>query len=123
MSRRRFLLTCLAGLVASVSLTAGASAGGWQGDQIHADSFGNLVVQSPSGYKRIVVGRGYLAADLAEAASAEREPRVVYYDDDGYRPERAYRDDCNRQPVLLHGRSYMYGLDDNVVPVPAGLCR
>lgn len=121
---RRPLFAFLAGMAAAaVSLTSGAAAGGWQGDHIHADSFGNLIVQSPSGYKRIVVGRGDLAAEHAEGALPEREPRVVYYDDDGTRAGQAYREDCNRQPVLLHGRSYMYGLDHNVVPVPAGLCR
>jgi hypothetical protein len=26
---------------------------------------------------------------------------------------------CDFRAVLLHGRSYMYGLPDNVVPTPA----
>jgi hypothetical protein len=115
------LAPLMAALVFAGSLTAGAAAAGnlYQ-EQIHADSFDNLVIYSPGGYKRIVVGQGYLAEALA-AAQAE-----VARSHDDYAPryrERRYRDHCNRQPVLLHGRSHMYGLPDNVVPVPAGICR
>jgi len=84
-------------------------------DHIYADSFGNLVIQSPSGYKRIVVGQGHLAKELSsyEAASSS-DPDVVYLDDnrDAYRSSG----DCYRPPHLFKGRDYMYGLPDGVLP-------
>ena len=51
-------------------------------DHIYADSFGNLVIQSPSGYKRIIVGQGHLAKELSSYESAgATHPDVVYLDD------------------------------------------
>lgn len=113
----------LGALVLAGSLTVGtAFAGSLYQEQVHADSFGNLIIYSPAGYKRIVVGQGYLAEAL-KAAQAE----VVHpHRNHGYRyrdRRRSYDPDCNRHPVLLRGRSYMYGLPDKVVPVPAGICR
>ena len=84
-------------------------------DHVYADSFGNLVIRSPSGYKRIIVGQGHLAKELSSyEGAADADPDVVYLDDDrhGY---RSYRD-CYRPPYLFKGRSYMYGLPDGVVP-------
>ena len=73
------------------------------------------MIQSPSGYKRIIVGQGHLAKELSsyEAASSG-DPDVVYLDDDrdGY---RSYSD-CYRPPHLFKGRDYMYGLPDGVLP-------
>ena len=43
---------------------ADASAWSRYRDHIYADLFGNLVIQSPSGYKRIIVGQGHLAKKL-----------------------------------------------------------
>ena len=40
-------------------------------DHVYADSFGNLVIQSPSGYKRIVVGQGHLAKELSSYEGAD----------------------------------------------------
>lgn len=91
-----------------------AGAGGLYQEQVHADSFGNLVIYSPGGYKRIVVGKGYLADEMGGY-----EPEVVYLED-GYAVDRVRP--CERQGVLLHGRSYMYGLPDNVTPVLSA-CR
>jgi hypothetical protein len=71
-------------------------------DHAYADSFGNLVVRSASGYKRIIVGQGHLARELSSYEGA----------DDGY---RGYRD-CYRPPHLFKGRDYMYGLPDGVLP-------
>jgi hypothetical protein len=99
-------------LASALCLAVPAYADSLYHDQVHADSFGNLVIYSSAGYKRIVVGKGHLAPEFAGL-----------YDDRAERYEEpAARRACNRQPVLLHGRSYMYGLPDNVVPVPAGLC-
>lgn len=115
MSLRRFAVAALA----LVALTLPAVAGDPYREKVHADSFGNLVIYSPAGYKRIVVGAGYLAEELRAAQGAIAEPDIAYYEDD-YRGRQRIR--CNRKPVLLHGRSYMYGLPDNVVPTPAGTC-
>ena len=45
-------------------------------------------IQSPSGYKRIIVGQGHLAKELSSYEGAgTSDPDVVYLDDgdDGYR--------------------------------------
>ena len=92
--------------------------GGPHHDRIYADSFGNLVIHSRSGYKRIVVGQGHLARELADYEQAGND--VVYLDDeDG---EVAFRD-CWKPAVLLKGRSYMYGLEDGELPDLPGGCH
>jgi hypothetical protein len=117
------LLKKAAGLTAALPLAAllfgahaPAAAGSLYHDHAYADSYGNLVIYSPAGYKAIVVGKGYLAPKLAEATGKPHHavhgpaaPGAVYY----------LADRCARSAVLLHGRSYMYGLPENVVPVPA----
>lgn len=120
MNRRAHAL--IAALLAASTSTAGA--GGLYQDRVHTDSFGNLVIHSPAGYKRIVVGAGEAASGY-RATGSHREadaPRIAWHD--GRRLElRPYRD-CEYGAVLLHGRSYMYGLPDHVVPTPADiLCR
>jgi len=108
-----------AALLLAVAASAGTAAAGGYSDRVHADSFGNLIIRSPAGYKRIVVGQGHLAEELAAYARAG-EPEVVYLDapsGDGIVRR------CRSQGVLLHGRSYMYGLPDNVVPVLRHPCR
>lgn len=110
-----------AALLVLATWSTGASpavAGGYH-DRVQADSFGNLIIHSPAGYKRIVVGQGHLAEELA-AYSRAGQPKVVYLEPSGER--RAIRH-CRSQGVLLHGRSYMYGLPDNVVPVLEHPCR
>jgi hypothetical protein len=102
---------------------AAAMAGGLYQEHVHADSFGNLVIYSPAGYKRIVVGQGYLAEALKTAQAEAARPHHLQYPHYNRRDDHRYSEHCNRQPVLLHGRSYMYGLPDNVVPVPAGICH
>jgi hypothetical protein len=90
--------------------------GGRYRDRVYADSFGNLVVYSPSGYKRIVVGEGHMARRMGAHRSG---PDVVYLDEADRVP--FYRG-C--PAVLLKGRSYMYGLPDHVVPEPSrDFCR
>jgi hypothetical protein len=90
-------------------------------DHAYADSFGNLVVYSSAGYKRIVVGKGYLADKLANAAESDGPHVVRLRRAPGHYSyvRHSHRGVC---AVLLHGRSYMYGLPDNVVPVPAKDC-
>lgn len=116
----RFVKFAAAVLAAGMSVGAAADALAWgrYRDHIYADSFGNLVIQSPSGYKRIVVGQGHLAKELSDYEGKTDEPSTVYLDDNGgYRDGSSYyRDDCYRPPHLWKGRSYMYGLPDGVVP-------
>ncbi len=92
----------------AVACAVPASAGSRHHDRVYADSFGNLVIESTAGYKRIVVGEGELAKELAAYIGAA-EPKVVYADDYGHQ-------DCYRPPVFVKGRSYMYGLSDGEMP-------
>ena len=50
-------------LTAAMTVFSAADALAWSRfhDYVYANSFGNLVIQSPNGYKRIVVGQGHLA--------------------------------------------------------------
>lgn len=110
--------------VALASMPAAAMAGALYQDEVHADSFGNLVIYSAAGYKRIIVGAGEAAAGYNETGSYYESdaPKIAYHRGERLRL-RPYRD-CEFGAVLLHGRSYMYGLPDNVVPTPAdALCR
>ncbi len=80
-------------------------------DHVYADSFGNLVIESAAGYKRILVGEGKLAKQLSDYVGAGG-PTVEYYRESDSRVER----DCYRPPVFVKGRSYMYGLSDGEMP-------
>ena len=60
--------------------------GGPYHDRVYADSFGNLVIHSGSGYKRIVIGKGHLARELADYEQARND---VVISDDG---EVVFRD-------------------------------
>jgi len=104
---------------AAVAFAHPAAAGfvGQGAERTYADSYGNLVIHSPAGHKRILVGQGH----LAHSETAAPEPGVVYLDDERYRVRNVYR--CVRQPAVVHGRSYMYGLPDGAVPIIAGPCR
>ncbi|TIL56906.1 MAG: hypothetical protein E5Y32_13220 [Mesorhizobium sp.] len=80
-------------------------------DRVYADSFGNLVIESAAGYKRILVGEGELAKEMSDYVGAGR-PKIVYQDEPGDVSSR----DCYRPPVFVKGRSYMYGLSDGEMP-------
>ena len=114
--RMRNLLSgsAFAGL-AMFFLVGGASAG----EAVYSDSFGNLVVHAPSGYKRIVVGKGYLADQVA-AATPVSEPEIVYADEIG--PDRAARR-CFSRAETWRGRDRMYGLVDGQIPQPRIICE
>ena len=102
---------CLAALALAATAAAcamPAAAGTRDRDHVYADSFGNLVIESAAGYKRILVGEGRLAKELA-AYTASGQPEVVYLDEYS-------RQDCYRPPVFVKGRSYMYGLSDGEMP-------
>lgn len=88
-------------------------AGSRHHDRVYADSFGNLVIDSAAGYKRIIVGEGKLAKELSDYTNAG-QPNVVYLDESD--AEVADSHDCYRPPVFVKGRSYMYGLSDGEMP-------
>lgn len=93
----------------AIGLAAPARAG--TRDRVYADSFGNLVIESAAGYKRILVGEGKLAKELSDYIGAGR-PKIVYQDESDDVSSR----DCYRPPVFVKGRSYMYGLSDGEMP-------
>ena len=101
--------------LALVLAAAPALAGGSR-DDVHADSFGNLVVVSPSGYKRIVVGQGYLADELRDYTQADDSDAAYEVYADG----RRYGRPC--PAILVKGRSYMYGFDQGVIPLFGDRC-
>ena len=98
-----------------VAFAVPAAAGARLKERVYDDSFGNLIIISSAGYKRIVVGKGYLAADYQVQATPE-----VIYGDGGRRPTRLVR--CHQPPVLWKGRGYMYGLLDGEIPTPPIVC-
>jgi len=111
-----------AAILATTASITSAGAGSVSGDLVHADSFGNLVIYGSSGYKRIVVGAGHLAPrfDRGSTCCGVADPDVVYLDERG---QGAPRVTCSREPVVLHGRSYMYGLPQGAVVVPVRTCE
>lgn len=104
----RKYLAAFAMAAVAVACAIPASAGARHHDRVYADSFGNLVIDSAAGYKRILVGEGKLAKELSAYTSAG-QPKVVYADEYGHQ-------DCYRPPVFVKGRSYMYGLADGEMP-------
>lgn len=120
----KLAMTQPAALAAAFCMIIGLSAPVFAGtnqtaqDRVHADAYGNLVIHSAAGFKRILVGQGHL---LHHDADALHGPRVVYLEDEPFRVRNVYR--CIPQPAIVQGRSYMYGLPDGVVPVIAGGCR
>lgn len=112
-------LTALAPLVLAATLAVSAPASAGNGDRAYADSFGNLVVDGASGYKRILVGQGSSAREMNNYLNAGA-PKVVYLDQPGKRTEQRH---CYRPPMLLKGRSYMYGFSEGEIPQPGRICR
>lgn len=113
MRTKMLLLAALGAAVLSGPALAGSVDGG---DYVYADSFGNLVIESGAGYKRIVVGQGHRAREMQQLTATE-EPEVVYADQSRV---RGY--DCYRPGQWLQGRSYMYGLSYGDAP-PMAACR
>jgi hypothetical protein len=112
------ILTGLPAIAAAALILsfAPASAGGYLKERFYDDSFGNLIIISPSGYKRIVVGMGHIAAEM----EAERRADAAY--PPRHLPPPAYRH-CYRPPVLWKGRGYMYGLADGEIPQAPLVCE
>jgi hypothetical protein len=110
--RSRLSALILAALVL-VAVAAGFAAPALAGtrDRVYADSFGNLVIESAAGYKRILVGEGKLAKELSDYVGAG-QPKII---DENETDDVSSRD-CYRPPVFVKGRSYMYGLSDGEMP-------
>lgn len=113
-------LPALIAAALAVGFAAPALAGTRHHDRVYADSFGNLVIDSAAGYKRIIVGEGKLAKELsaytstsdASDASDASEPDVIYENES----DNVIRRGCYQPPVFVKGRSYMYGLSDGEMP-------
>jgi hypothetical protein len=122
----RLGLGILAGVAmsAALAITAATPAAAWDRDRVYADSFGNLVIESAAGFKRILVGEGHEAERLAKYVGAGQpartdEPEVIYSDRTG----EVVIGECYRPPVLVKGRSYMYGFDQGEIPLQGGPCQ
>lgn len=112
---RKILAHLALSLITSGIATGVANAGDYR-DRIYADSFGNLVVLSTGGYKRIVVGAGELASELR---SYQRDGIAGPRD---HEEQSAEAIDCRAAPVFVKGRSYMYGLSDGEMPRLGNRC-
>lgn len=118
----RSLITVFAAAAVAALAAGPAGAGGLIQDRVHADSFGNLVIHSPAGYKRIIVGMGHTADayNLTGSYYEPEGPEVVALDG------RAGASDarrCWRPPYVWHGRSHMYGLPQGVIPQAPLVCE
>lgn len=123
MRRSKFIPRLGASLLAVAVIAAAglpAQAGSRGQDHVYADSFGNLVIDSAAGYKRIVVGQGDHVRDVAKYLDqGQPDVDVVYADDNAV----THDPDCYRPPALIKGRSYMYGFDQGEIPFQGGACR
>ena len=107
--------TILVAACAALAVASTPALGGRLKERVYDDSFGNLIINSPAGYKRIVVGMGHLAADYQSPGL----PEVVYLEGGKRVP---YVKRCHQPPVLWKGRGYMYGLADGEIPTPPVVC-
>lgn len=119
------LRRALFGAAALACVAGPAAAGGYVSDRdrVHADSFGNLVIHSPAGYKRIIVGMGEAASGYQATGSYYEPASASAYGPDERRHDHRAYGGCAYGPAIIRGRSHMYGLPDGVVPVPSGPCR
>ncbi len=109
-------LSVLAAVAAAGLLASPARAAEGGRDRVRADSFGNLVINSPAGYKRIIVGMGHVA-EAYRLTGSYYEPEVVELD--AMRPGPR----CARPPHVWYGRDRMYGLDRGEIPQAPVVCR
>ncbi|MDH6231453.1 hypothetical protein M2281_002025 [Mesorhizobium soli] len=111
-SKNRLLPVLLACVFAGGSLPAVAD--GYTQDDVYADSFGNLIVNSAAGYKRIIVGQGHNASKLSNYIHP-KQSKMAY--SGGYGASDCY------QPYYVKGRSYMYGFYQGAMPLLGLPCR
>lgn len=102
--------------------------------RVYADTYGNLIIHSPSGYKQIIVGKGHLADEVRAEIG---EPEIIYHHPrrgyGGYversadrGTSRMHRTDgatCIPYGVVLKGRSYMYGVNKGDAVYVNKYCR
>ncbi len=96
----RAIQPILAAAIAATFAIASAEAGQRSRDHVYADSFGNLIVDSAAGYKRIIVGQGSQIKELSKYLN-QGQPPVIEYEDvdtrnDIYLDEDDYRVFNNR---------------------------
>ena len=117
--RRWICMTIAAGCTAVLAESASAES---LRDQGYADSFGNLVIHSSAGYKRILVGQGEVADayNVTGSYNEPEEPQVVYLD---RAPGERRTLRCSRGPHIWVGRSHMYGLSHGEVPTAPLVCK
>lgn len=116
-------------LAAAALMLTAASAQAHQ--RVYADTYGNLIIHSPSGYKQIIVGKGHLADEVRAEIG---EPEIIYHRYRGGYVERSadrgtsrmHRTDsatCIPYGVVLKGRSYMYGVNKGDAVYVNKYCR
>lgn len=117
--RRLSCFIAAAGFAAAFAAPASAGDGR---DRVYADSFGNLVIHSSAGYKRIIVGMGEVAHsyNLTGSYYEPADPQVVYLDEERAAPQVRR---CSRPPHVWHGRAHMYGLKDGEIPQAPLVCK
>lgn len=116
--KTRLLCFLLVGLVSGVGSPVFAA--NYTQDDVYADSFGNLIIDSAAGYKRIIVGKGYQARKLERYMRGSNPSNS----NGGYSDPSSYAgSDCYQPPVFVKGRSYMYGFDQGIIPLQGGPCR
>lgn len=116
--KTRLLCFLLVGLVSGVGSPVFAA--NYTQDDVYADSFGNLIIDSAAGYKRIIVGKGYQARKLERYMRGSNSSNS----NGGYSDPSSYAgSDCYQPPVFVKGRSYMYGFDQGIIPLQGGPCR
>jgi len=96
----RLTQSILAAAAAAMLVVAISPAQAGKRDRVHADSFGNLIVDSAAGYKRIIVGQGSQIKELSRYLN-DGQPAVIEHDDvdtryDNYLDEDDYRVFNNR---------------------------
>lgn len=120
LGRKSFAMAAMSAALAFAAVSPAAAIDGWGHDRVYADSFGNLVIESTAGYKRILVGEGDQAAALSKYVTAG-QPGVEVVEEEA--DAEVTTSNCYRPPFLAKGRSYMYGFDQGEIPWHGGPCR
>lgn len=115
---RSFLASTAVAVAVTLGLPSIAGAQMRGLDRVYADPFGNLVILGATGYKRIVVGEGRSAQQLPKP-TIPSGPDVSQLDPQG--PDAAPF--CYSPPMLVWGRSYMFGFHDGPIPQLGRVCR
>lgn len=113
----------VAAAFAAAAITVPAIAGGFYdagGGRVYADAYGNLVIHSRAGFKRILVGKGHLADDY-RALEIESPRQTAYLERSGGKLYLRRAAPCSAG-VLIKGRGYMYGLSEGELPVLVSPC-